>query len=113
MEARSAAIRDSGPALRAARSMRATDCGKFRSPALGARGGAARRAQVAADAARARPLGVAHLGVEPAGVLEVVEEERLGEIIPLRLADAGRGLQVGELLKGLDPFRHDAHAERM
>src|SRR5262245_61716597 len=83
------------------------------SPALCARGGAARRPQIAAHRARARPLGIAHVGVESAGVLEVVEEERFREIIPLRLADAGRGLQVGELLERLDPFRHDAHAERM
>jgi len=36
------------------------------------------------------------------GATRLVQEERLGEIVTLREADAGRGLQIGELLEGLD-----------
>src|SRR5258708_33896554 len=41
------------------------------------------------------------------------EKERFGEVIPLRVADPRRRLQIGELLERLDPFGHDCHAERM
>src|SRR5206468_2600320 len=35
---------------------------------------------------------------------EIVQEERLREIVALGVADASRRLQIGELLEGLDPL---------
>jgi hypothetical protein len=44
--------------------------------------------------------------------LQFLQENRLGEIIALRVADLGRGLQIGQFLEGLDAFGDHGHAER-
>ncbi len=36
-----------------------------------------------------------------------------GEIIALRVADLGRGLEIGELFVGFEPFGDHGHAERL
>ena len=43
----------------------------------------------------------------------ILQEERLGEVVALRIADAGGGLQIGQLLEGLDTLGDDGHAQRM
>src|SRR5271155_4011641 len=46
------------------------------------------------------------------GRLQLLEEDRLGEIIALRVTDPGGGLQIGEFLEGFDALGDDGHAER-
>src|SRR6267154_1693634 len=43
---------------------------------------------------------------------ELFEENRPREIIALRVADLGRGLQIGQLLEGFDALGDHGHAER-
>src|SRR5882724_4669931 len=43
---------------------------------------------------------------------QFLEEDRPGEIITLRVADLGCGLQVGQLLERFDALRDHGHAER-
>src|SRR5205807_1727948 len=59
-----------------------------RSAALRTQGGIARGLQIAAPGPRPRRPRLAHLEIEAAHVLQVVEEARSREIIPLRLPEA-------------------------
>src|SRR3954465_7250595 len=44
--------------------------------------------------------------------LQLLQEDRPGKIIALRIPDLGRSLEVGELLVGFDAFGDHGHAER-
>ncbi|MGY3122593.1 hypothetical protein ACVWXQ_006530 [Bradyrhizobium sp. S3.14.4] len=46
------------------------------------------------------------------GELELLQEDRPGEIIALRVADLGRGLEIGQLLVGFEAFGDHGHPER-
>ena len=54
----------------------------------------------------------ARLAGDRDGRLEFFEKDRPREVEPLRVADLGRGLQIGQLLEGLDAFGDHGHAER-
>src|SRR3954447_25869851 len=45
--------------------------------------------------------------------LELLQEDRAREVVALRIADLGRGLQIGELLEGFDALRDHGHAKRL
>ena len=49
---------------------------------------------------------------DPDHRLEFFQENRPGEIIALRVADLGGGLQISQLLEGFDAFGDHGHAER-
>src|ERR1700757_2330828 len=83
-----------------------------RRAASASRAAVARRVPGTAGLDRATGKAHARLARERGGALELLEEDRAGEVIALGVADLGRGLQVGEFLEGFETLRDHRHAER-